>query len=135
DALARAITKGPDQAFLADPSLQNRRLILDWLADTVDLANTAIFAASQENEKVRGMGCTLDAVVVRGRGVFIAHVGDSRVYVLRKGELTQLTDDHTLGQQLLAGGRITSEEVERHPHRNVLVRALGVFVKVEIDTL
>jgi serine/threonine protein phosphatase PrpC len=135
EAIGQAVTSVPDAEFLREASLANRRVVLDWLADTVDAVNAKVFAASQESEQVRGMGCTLDVVLVRGWGAFIAHVGDSRVYVLRGGELTQLTEDHTLGQILWQGGRLTREQLEKHPQKNVLVRALGVFPKVQVDTL
>jgi hypothetical protein len=81
------------------------------------------------------MGCTLDAVLVRGQGLYLAHVGDSRVYGLLGGTLYQLTEDHTYGQALLSSGAMPPEEVRVHPSRNHLVRALGIYPNVEVDTI
>lgn len=81
-----------------------------------------------------GMGTTLTAAVVRGRAVTLAHVGDSRAYLLRGGELTQLTEDHSLVGEMLRSGQITAAEAEDHPQRSIITRALGVDPEIEIDT-
>ncbi|MBI5870891.1 MAG: Stp1/IreP family PP2C-type Ser/Thr phosphatase [Actinobacteria bacterium] len=81
-----------------------------------------------------GMGTTLTAAVVRGQSVTLAHVGDSRAYLLRDGALTQLTEDHSLVGEMLRSGQITSAEAEEHPQRSIITRALGVDPGVEIDT-
>jgi hypothetical protein len=109
-------------------------VLLDFLRQAVLDANADIFARSQREPSLRGMGCTLDVVLVRGRSLFVAHVGDSRIYGLLGGTLYPLTEDHTFGQTLLSGGAMTWEEVQRHPQRNLLMRALGVYPKVEVDT-
>lgn len=134
DALRAAVHKMPDQTFMADPSLENRRRMLQFLAKLVSEVNSAIYSRGMADPKLRGMGCTLDVAVVRNRGLFLAHVGDSRVYGLLGGTLYQLTEDHTFGQTLLSGGAMTVEEVKTHPQRNLLMRALGVYPKVEVDT-
>lgn len=82
-----------------------------------------------------GMGTTLTAAIVRGQSVTLAHVGDSRAYLLRNGELTQLTDDHSLVGEMLRSGQITPSEAEGHPQRSIITRALGVDPEVEIDTM
>lgn len=81
-----------------------------------------------------GMGTTLTVAVVRGKSVTLAHVGDSRAYLLRDGDLTQLTEDHSLVGEMLRSGQITSAEAEEHPQRSIITRALGVDPKIEIDT-
>jgi protein phosphatase len=134
DLLRAAVASAPDAGFLHSPSVQNRRQLLDWLAQTVDTINAALQARSQEDLNLRGMGCTLDVVLVRGRGVFLAHVGDSRVYILRGGSLHRLTEDHNFGQFLLENQVLPPEDVAHHPQRNVLTRALGPFPKVQVDT-
>lgn len=132
--LQRAVTALPDRAFLADPSLSNRRQLLQFLGRAVSEINATIFARGQDDLSLRGMGCTLDVVLLRGHSLFLAHVGDSRVYGLLGGTLYQLTEDHTLGQTLLNSGAMSEAEVAKHPQRNLLMRALGVYPKVEIDT-
>jgi serine/threonine protein phosphatase PrpC len=104
------------------------------LADQVREANRAVFAKSQGDRSVNGMGTTLTAARVLEDSVLLAHVGDSRAYLLRAGAMRQLTDDHTLVNRMLKAGEITPAEAEVHPHRNVLTRALGTEPEVEVDT-
>lgn len=134
EALRRALADAPDADFLQQPSLANRRQLLQWLVQTVQSINGAIYARSREEPRLRGMGCTLDVTLVRGGGVFTAHVGDSRIYVLREGTLYQLTEDHNFAQMLLAEGIISKEEVAKHPQRNMLTRGLGPFPTVQVDS-
>ena len=103
------------------------------LAEQVTEANHAVFARSQEDRSVSGMGTTLTAVhVVDGVGN-VAHVGDSRAYLLRGGAMRRLTDDHTLVNRMVKAGEITADEAEVHPHRNVLTRVLGTEPEVKVD--
>jgi PPM family protein phosphatase len=97
-------------------------------------ANTRIHELSHSNAEQAGMGTTLTAVYVGEREVAIAHVGDSRAYCLRDGELLRLTDDHSLVDELVRQGRLTPEEAVEHPQRSVITRALGPEVTVEVDT-
>ncbi len=97
-------------------------------------ANTRIHELSHSNAEQAGMGTTLTAVYVGEREVAIAHVGDSRVYCLRDGELLRLTDDHSLVDELVRQGRLTPEEAIEHPQRSVITRALGPELEVEVDT-
>ena len=132
--LRAALTSAPDQAYLKEPSLSCRRELLDWLAKAIDPINRVIQAQAEQDPRLRGMGCTLDVALVRGDGLFLAHVGDSRVYLLRGGALQQLTEDHTLGQMMLSAGVITAEQLAHNPQRNALTRALGPFPTVQVDT-
>ena len=104
------------------------------LSETVVEANRQVTALADENPEYRGMGTTLTAAMVEGRRVHIAHVGDSRAYLLRDGQLRQLTDDHTLVQHLVDEGQITAAEAESHPQRSIITRAIGVADEVEVDT-
>ena len=104
------------------------------LAATASAANTRIHDLAQENPEQAGMGTTLTAAYVGERDVAIAHVGDSRAYCLRGGDLMKLTDDHSLVDELLREGRLTPEEAQDHPQRSVITRALGPYSDVEIDT-
>jgi protein phosphatase len=97
-------------------------------------ANARIHELSRENVEQAGMGTTLTAVYVGEQEVAIAHVGDSRAYCLREGELLRLTDDHSLVDELIREGRLTPEEAEEHPQRSIITRALGPEETVEIDT-
>ena len=83
--------------------------------------------------KTRGMGTTVTAAYVGEREVTIAHVGDSRAYVLRDGELTRLTSDHSLVGELVKRGKLTEEQAELHPQRSVITRALGSEPDVDVD--
>lgn len=103
------------------------------LAELVRSANRAVFERSMADRKVTGMGTTLTAATVDDEGAHLAHVGDSRAYLLRGGALRQLTDDHTLVNRMVRAGEITREEADVHPHRNVLTRALGTEPEVEVD--
>ncbi len=104
------------------------------LSDTVVEANQRVSSLAEENPEYRGMGTTLTAAMVEGRRVHIAHVGDSRAYLLRNGQFQQLTDDHTLVQHLVDEGQITAAEAESHPQRSIITRAIGVAEEVEVDT-
>jgi protein phosphatase len=104
------------------------------LAELAQAANAHIHELSHVNAEQAGMGTTLTAVYVGEREVAIAHVGDSRAYCLRDGELLRLTDDHSLVDELMRQGRLTPEEAIEHPQRSVITRALGPEGTVEVDT-
>jgi serine/threonine protein phosphatase PrpC len=103
------------------------------LADHVRRANRAVWDRSVEDERLSGMGTTLTAARIDGGSARIAHVGDSRAYLLRDGMLRQLTTDHTLVARMVKSGEITEAEADVHPHKNVLTRALGTDEEVEVD--
>ena len=107
------------------------------LADRVRAANRAVYERSASDQRVSGMGTTLTAIVVERATVHLAHVGDSRAYLLRAGDLRQITTDHTLVARMVRAGEITREEASVHPHRNVVTRSLGTepTVKVDEDTI
>ncbi len=114
---------------LGDPTSPEERL-----AANAHAANARIHDLSQRNAEHAGMGTTLTAVYVGPEEVAIAHVGDSRAYCLRDGELLRLTDDHSLVDELIREGRLTPEEAEEHPQRSIITRALGPEETVEVDT-
>jgi serine/threonine protein phosphatase PrpC len=103
------------------------------LANAVQLANKAIREASARDAGHAGMGCTLVAVRVEGNLFSIAHVGDSRIYLVRNGAIQQLTTDHSLVMEQVRRGLITLEEAEHVEMQNVIVRALGSEDSVEPD--
>ena len=104
------------------------------LARLAQAANARIHELSHANAEQAGMGTTLTAVYVGERDVAIAHVGDSRAYCLRDGQLLRLTDDHSLVDELMRQGRLTPEEAVEHPQRSVITRALGIEGTVDVDT-
>ena len=103
------------------------------LTEQVERANRAVYERSRSDREVQGMGTTLTAVVVQGAKVRLAHVGDSRGYLLRDGKLHMLTKDHTLVARMVEDGEITEAEAETHPHRSIVTRALGVDAAVQVD--
>ena len=103
------------------------------LHEALAMANAKIFAESQTNPELRGMGTTTSALVVRGNQGWFAHVGDSRIYMIRGDKIQQLTDDHSLVATMVREGLLTVQEAETHPRRNVLQRSVGVGEDVEID--
>lgn len=103
------------------------------LAEAVREANRAVLDAAAGDRDLSGMGTTLTALVAKDDGIDLAHVGDSRAYLLRDGALRQLTEDHTLVHRMVQEGRLTEEEAKIHPHRSILTRALGVESDIQVD--
>lgn len=103
------------------------------LQESLIRANARIYSEAQSNPELRGMGTTTSVLAVRGEHGWIAHVGDSRIYRVRNGEIEQLTDDHSLVATMVREGLLTSAEAETHPRRNVLQRSMGVSEEVEVD--
>lgn len=105
----------------------------DSLSGAVRAANRAIFLKAAANPKLAGMGTTITALLATKDSAQIAHVGDSRAYLLREGELSRLTQDHTVVNRLVQQGRLAKEDADRHPQRSYLERALGIDSDVEVD--
>jgi protein phosphatase len=105
------------------------------LRDIAQEANREIHELAQKDSSRAGMGTTLTSALVRGEEVALGHVGDSRAYVLRDGELKRLTKDHSLVEELRRSGRLTEEQAEEHPQRSIITRALGPEPKVKVDTM
>ncbi|MEX0993145.1 MAG: Stp1/IreP family PP2C-type Ser/Thr phosphatase [Solirubrobacterales bacterium] len=103
------------------------------LTQRVREANRRIFELARADESRAGMGTTLTGVALSGDEASIVHVGDSRAYLYRDGELRQLTRDHSLVEELRRQGQLTSEEAEEHPQRSIITRALGPELDVELD--
>jgi protein phosphatase len=104
------------------------------LERAVRQANADIHALSERDARRAGMGTTLTAAYVGQNDVSFAHVGDSRAYLLRDGQLERITEDHSLVEELLRQGRLTEEEAEEHPQRSIITRALGPEPDVDVDT-
>jgi PPM family protein phosphatase len=109
----------------------------DHLLDAVRAANNAVYERSQADASLRGMGTTLTAaaLVVEGEEerIAVANVGDSRAYVFAQGDLTQLTEDHSVPEELVRQGALDPDEVGSHPQRHILTRAMGILPDVQVD--
>lgn len=115
---------------LADLSVEE---IQSWMTEAVSYANNMVYEASFQDAGNEGMGTTLTALVIRENKAVIGHVGDSRVYLWREGNLSLLSEDHSLVNELVRMGQISEERAKDHPHKNVLSRALGIEKIAEID--
>jgi len=104
-----------------------------FLVNSIEKINSDIYKASKKPE-TEGMGTTLSALLFIGNVAVVGHVGDSRIYLLRNNELTQITIDHTWVESEVTQGRLTAEEAMNHPMRNILSRAIGNNDKVKVDT-
>ncbi len=103
------------------------------LVAAVERANAAVHEESLRDSELGGMGTTCTALAVVGREVFVAHVGDSRAYLLRGGRLVALTSDHSLVAQLVRDGLLTADQARTDPRRNVVTRSVGVSANVDVD--
>jgi protein phosphatase len=103
------------------------------LATGIKLANKCIFDRASTESKYKGMGTTIVSVHFANNAAYVGHVGDSRVYFFRAGVLKQVTEDHSLLNDYLKAKKLTPEEIENFPHKNVIVRALGMKENVIVD--
>ena len=115
--------------------LVTRRDILNMLEFSVNRASSRIHAEAAKDEKRRGMGTTLVAILFAGDQAFVVHVGDSRLYLLRSGVLEQVTEDHNVYNELLKRKKMTREQVEKLAPKNAITRAVGVYEHCEPDSL
>jgi len=111
------------------------RDILNLLEFAVQRACARIHEEAQGDKQKRGMGTTLSSLLIVGNKGFIGHVGDSRIYMMRSGKVQQLTEDHTVFNELIKRGKLTRDQIEKVAHKNAITRAVGVYERVEIDTL
>ena len=105
-----------------------------WFETNVKHVNQKVFQYANENPECQGMGTTLVAAICSNEFATVAHVGDSRCYILNKNGFRQLTDDHSLVNELVKSGQISKEDAENHPRKNVLLRAIGTESTVSMDT-
>ncbi|HUS28022.1 MAG TPA: protein phosphatase 2C domain-containing protein [Kofleriaceae bacterium] len=121
------------EAFKKAPSDAGRRSIVQLLQNAVLQAHQAVFQRGQTEQDKQGMGTTLDVVLVAGAEAFVAHVGDSRTYLVRDGKSSQITTDHTVAEVLVIEGKLTIEEAQVSPLRTILVNAIGVSADVGVE--
>jgi serine/threonine protein phosphatase PrpC len=109
--------------------------ILALMEHAVQRACARIHEEAQADSAKRGMGTTLSAILLLGTRGFIGHVGDSRIYLSRGGVVQQVTEDHTVFNELIKRGKLTKEQIEKVGHKNAITRAVGVYERVDVDTL
>lgn len=120
-------------AFRKGPSDAGRRQLVQLLQNAVLSAHQAVYQRGQNEQDKAGMGTTLDVVLVAGPEAFVAHVGDSRTYLIREGRSSQITTDHTVAEVLVIEGKLTIEEAQVSPLRTILVNAIGVSADVGVE--
>ncbi|NLY94431.1 MAG: Stp1/IreP family PP2C-type Ser/Thr phosphatase [Myxococcales bacterium] len=130
-------------ALAADPEVSQvvsnqevadtRDSILLAMESAVQKACAAVHQAGEDDPQKRGMGTTLDALLIVGHRGFIAHVGDSRIYLYRQGAVHQLTEDHSVVNELLRRGKLTRDQIDKVQYKNAVTRAVGVYRNVDPD--
>ena len=126
DMVSRKIEKSYNRS-MSGVSVEN------MLLSAITTANVTVFDRAAADNSVHGMGTTIVACVVKDSTACIAHVGDSRAYIISSGEISQITKDHSLVQEMRDRGQITKEQFENHPIKNIITRALGVEESIDID--
>jgi serine/threonine protein phosphatase PrpC len=119
--------------FKAEPTDSGRRALVQLLQSAVLGAHQAVYQRGQAEADKAGMGTTLDVVLIAGPEAFVAHVGDSRTYLIRDGRTSQITTDHTVAEVLVIEGKLTIEEAQVSPLRTILVNAIGVSADVGVE--
>lgn len=126
----KTISEKLQESYRAD---MTERSIRNMIESAIVDANLEIFDMAVKNPHLTGMGTTVVCVVMRNEEAFVAHVGDSRAYLLTKDTIQQITKDHSVVQTLLEKGQLTADEAKSHPSKNIITRALGVENRVKID--
>jgi protein phosphatase len=121
------------EAFAKEPADEGRQQLVQVLEDAVRRAHQAVYERGGRESDKRGMGTTLDVLLVADGEAFVAHVGDSRTYLLRGGAAAQVTTDHTVAEVLVIEGKLTPEEARLSPLRTILVNAIGVSADVGVE--
>ena len=114
---------------------RSRKYEENRLITGIKLANLRIFEAAQREKKYHGMGTTMVVTFFVDDGAYLAHVGDSRIYLVRESHIEQMTEDHSLLNDYIKMKKLTPEEIENFPHKNVIVRALGMKETVKVDSI
>ena len=104
---------------------KDKQSSLNLVEDSIEFANSAIYEESEQDEELQDMGTTLEVVLIYKNKVYIGHIGDSRIYRVRKNKMKKITTDHSYVEKLIQDGDITREEAYNHPKKNLLIKALG----------
>ena len=123
--------------YLADNFMKqkftDKQTAIDWLRESSNIINNKIIEYSNENPQTKGLGTTMVCCLITKDFTIMANIGDSSGYILKNGELIKITDDHTLVNLLVKAGELTKEEARFHPRRNILMKALGNGMGVDVD--
>ena len=114
---------------------KDKESILRLLGNSIEYANMVVYEKSREKPELSGMGTTFEICIIYNNRAFIGHVGDSRIYRIRKDFMRKLTQDHSYVQKLVKEGTITDEQAINHPQKNMLMKALGCSTYVEPDLM
>lgn len=109
--------------------------LADLMANAMQYANRRLVELSEQYEQYKGMGTTMTAAWITDERIYITHIGDSRAYLINESGIRQLTEDHSLVQEMINHGTITKDQAVNHPQRNVITRALGNEDGIEIDRI
>lgn len=120
--------------FKKSGSVLQRQTVLTLLEQAILTACKSVYQCAQEDSERHGMGTTLSLLLLARNRAFIGHVGDSRIYRSRQGKISQITEDHTVINELIKSGRIKPDEAFNSPYKNAVTRAVGVHPSVEVDT-
>ena len=112
---------------------KDKESLVQLVGSSMEYANMIIYEKSKENKELEGMGTTLEICLIYNNKVYIGHVGDSRIYRVRKDIIRKLTQDHSYVEKLVKDGKISKEEAEVHPKKNMLMKAIGCSAFVEPD--
>ena len=114
---------------------KNKESICELINNSIEYANSKIYEKSVQDENLQGMGTTIEVCLIYNNRAFIGHIGDSRMYRIRKDFMRKLTQDHSYVQKLVKEGTITNEQAVHHPQKNMLMKALGCSAYVEPDLM
>lgn len=114
---------------------KDKESIIQLVASSMEYANMVVYEKSRESQELEGMGTTLEVCLIYNNRAYIGHIGDSRIYRIRKEFIRKLTQDHSYVQKLVKDGTITQEEAVHHPQKNMLMKALGCNAFVEPDVM
>jgi protein phosphatase len=117
---------------LTEPDTTEEK-IFGLIKDAIYYSNDKIYKKSLLSAECVGMGTTLSMILIKGNSLYYGHIGDSRIYLIRKNEIARLTEDHSLVEELVKKGIIKPEEAASHPQKNVMTRALGTEYDIEAD--
>jgi len=117
------------------PAMSSQINYASEISKSIQEANHRIIQYTSEHPETEGMGSTVVCAVVDGKNVYLGHVGDSRIYVISKEEIRRVTKDHSFVQELVDKGEISEEEARSHPKKNVIMRAVGIYSEIKVDTM
>lgn len=123
-----------EQLYKYKDKMVGKKDILFYMEKSIKNANSMIYRKSLERKDCVGMGTTVTLAFIDNRSIYLGHVGDSRAYLVSGNTINQITEDHSLVNELIKNGDITKEEAKKHPQKNLITRAVGTEETIEVDT-